>query len=71
MERDKYIQFKQNLIHNILSTDLNQHFIVLDKFKEWLKLPKEQAKTQCSALTAMIVHTSDYAGACKEISIAQ
>lgn len=41
MDKDKYIQFKQNLIHNILSTDMSQHFIVFDKFKEWTKLPKD------------------------------
>lgn len=32
LPKQKYLKFKQSVIHNILNTDMNDHFSVLSKF---------------------------------------
>lgn len=57
--------FKQNVIHNILNTDMKEHFNLISKFKEWTSLPKDQAVTQSNILTALIVRTAAFGCSCK------
>lgn len=65
MDIETFYVFKKNVIHNILNTDMKQHFCLLEKFRQWTHLPKDHAIQQVEVLTAMIVHTSDFGGAVK------
>ena len=71
MDRKILSAFKNNVIHNILNTDMKEHFYLLEEFKKWRNLDKEKAVDSISTLTAVIVHTSDFGGATKEFLISQ
>ena len=71
LDRSTLSSIKKNIIHNILSTDTKLHFKVLETFKEWRDLQKNKAMEEISALTGMIVHTSDLGGTAKDYEVAK
>jgi hypothetical protein len=62
---EELVEFRKNIISNILFTDIKEHFPLLKKFKMCKFEETPCSEEDLNILSGMIVHTSDFGGSAK------
>jgi hypothetical protein len=73
LKKEQFTQIRKEFISNILATDIKEHFPLLTNFEAKLKSQKgfEKIPADIELTTTFLIHTSDFAGACKPFDISR
>lgn len=73
IKKDQYTQIRKEFISNILATDIKEHFPLVNNYETKLKSSKgfEKIPADVELTTNFLIHTSDFAGACKPFHISR
>lgn len=63
------MSFRKGVIENILFTDIKEHFPLLNRFNDHVKSGKKFTQEEVPLISAMIVHSADFAGSVKSFDI--
>ena len=62
-------EFRQQVIKNILFTEIKEHFPLLQKFNKLTKDEIPSNDEYLQVLSSMIVHTADFGGSAKQFDL--